>query len=232
MNPLDYIGRECEQRIIDAHYSGAYEVLGKHLDIDSDNDFRKYLDSRIPLSRAGFLNPITFYNNFKQITKKDVKIQAVMLIVACSTIEKLMENLSLKTTSRDTIKKFFEKYAGEEDKQKLLDGFEFVKQDTTTRGPKDLGEVVDILYGIRNAFTHHAQLPQSDFREGKEEPAMLGGLWIEEEKQDGLLTNLKNDGFHHFRIKLTISEFEGIFEKTTLKLYGLTEEEVRIVEGM
>ncbi|GEM_PF-1490651 len=227
MNFSDFINGDYTQRIIDAHYSAAYEVLGGHLSIDSDDEFRKRLDSHIPASRAGFLNPITFYNNFKQIVKKDIKIQAVILVVICSTIEKLMENLSLKTNSRATIKKFFEEYAGEGDKEKLLAGFEFVKQDTTILNPENINEVVDILYGIRNAFVHHAQLPQSDFRANQNDTPMLGALWIEKNSK----TLKKYDGCF-LRIKVTISDFENIFERTVLRLYRLVGDEIRNMEGV
>ena len=113
-----------------------------------------------------------------------------------------------------------------DDKEKLLAGFEFVKQDKTTLNPENLDEVVDILYGIRNAFIHHAQLPQSDFRENADDSPMLGALWIEKNSQ----TLKKYDGCF-LRIIITIQQFEDIFERTVLRLYSLVQEEINVVEG-
>jgi len=121
-----------------------------------------------------------------------------------SLILLLQKQYYSKHGSSKKVRKFISNYFSDEDKQKLIAGFQF-KNKHINHNSFDFEDkvkvIVDMLYNERNAFVHNARLPQITDQNVK----MLGSFKVRS----------KNT---YVTVKISINEIKLMFEKAFVKL--------------
>jgi len=109
-----------------------------------------------------------------------------------------------KHGSSKKVRNFIDNYFSDEDKQKLIGGFQ-IKDERVNHNSLDFEDkvkvIVDMLYNERNAFVHSARLPQLSDQNVK----MLGCFRVKN----------KNT---YVSVKISINEIKSMFEKAFVKL--------------
>lgn len=108
-----------------------------------------------------------------------------------------------KHGSSQKVRKFIDNYFRDEDKQKLIGGFQ-IKNERVNHDSLDFDDkvkvIVDMLYNERNAFVHNARLPQLS----NQNINMLGCFKVKNKDT-------------YVSVKISINEIKSMFERAFVK---------------
>ncbi|MBU0656695.1 MAG: hypothetical protein KJ914_16360 [Gammaproteobacteria bacterium] len=111
-------------------------------------------------------------DSMEEISPGYTPLKLLFLLIAAENISKLHISRNENGSSKYHVKRFFNQFCSEEDKQKIINGIG-ISEETST-----LDDVIDVLYDIRCDVVHEGTYWGFDFATS-EHPSILTGVHVD-----------------------------------------------------